>query len=44
MTKDGIASLFLVVGFIAELITGFGNNTIHFWFGMAVITALTMGE
>lgn len=44
MTKDGILGLLLLVLVVAELMTNFSSNTIHFLLGMTVLTGLNQGE
>lgn len=44
MTKDGILGLLLLVFVVAELVTGFSSNTLHFLLGMTIITGLNYGD
>ena len=44
MDKDGIAALVLVVCVVGELVTGLSSNTMHFLTGMALLTALNLGD
>lgn len=44
MDKDGIAALVLVLCVVGELVTNLSSPTMHFLSGMALLTALNLGE